>query len=282
MAVTKLKKVKKIAGVQKKIKEEIDVILPEEVSEISNRIGDFTWLIYGERKIGKTTLFRHFKNTLFLMFDPPQKGLAIRQLHIPNWKFFLKTIKKLEERLKKEPNYCNMIIIDTGFMCYEKCFNYVCDREGVTDPNDRGWSIVWKKILREFMEAHERITAMGIPFGATAHSEIKEIKKGGIKIDKLTTQLGAQATKYYNGFVDIIAYYEYDNRGGRRLNIRGNAALEVGKRVENHFMYTDGTPVESIPMGNSSKEAYQNLQLAFYNKLTKEVLARKKTAVKKK
>lgn len=276
--IKKIVKKKKIS--KKKVPDKksvnININMPDERTEISENLEDYIWLIYGERKIGKTTLFSEFKNTIFVMFDPLQKGLRVRQIHCPSWKHFLKFLDKLEERLKTDPDYCSMLIIDTGYMAYERCFSYKVAELGIDDPQDRAWGSGWKQIAREFMEAHERIFELGLGLGVTAHSELKEVRRrDGSTYDKLTTQLGGQAFKYYNGLVDVIAYYQYDLGGRRELSIYGDQNVEAGTRIEEHFKFSDGTPIKNIPMGKSHKESYRNLLKAFNNELKKEVKKKK-------
>ena len=266
-------------GTKSRVKKSIPKLtLPEAPSEISNNLSDYIWLLYGERKIGKTTLLAQFEDVFFLMFDPKNRGLAIYQRHVSKWEEFLKYIKLLEEN----PDYCKMVIIDTGFMAYEMCYAYVCKKHGVEDPRDKGWAVVWKDISREFMEAHERILNLGLGLGITAHADIKEItRKDGTSYNKLTTQLGSAAFKYYNGLVDIIAYYHYNEKGNRELLLRGDSLVEAGTRIEQHFQYTDGSPVVNIPMGKNPKEAFNNVQKAFNNQLMRPKEAERKSKTKK-
>jgi len=285
MAVKKVIR-KKVATEAKRVTQNIDVSLPDHVTEISNNLEDYTWMLYGERKIGKTTLLSQFNNPLFLMFDPLNKGLAIKQVYINSWEVFIKILHQLKAKLKKSPNYCNMVVIDTGFMCYERCYQYKIKKLGITDPKDRAWGSAWKEISREFMEAHDLIFDLGVGFAVTAHAQIAEItRKDGSTYNKLTTQLGAQAFKFYNGLVDVIAFYQYNNKNQRELTIAGDALVEAGARIDNHFKYTNGEPVKDILMGKTSKDAYSSLLKAFNNKLTKEetkTVAKKKPIKKRK
>lgn len=260
--------------------------LPDDVNEISKNLSEYTWMLYGERKIGKTKLFSEFSNRpLFFMYDPKNKGLQLLQVYIPSWEHANKGVELLDKKLKSNPKYCSMIIIDTGFMCYERCYQYMMKKMGISTAqgqNDRG--VAWKEISREFMEYHDRIFTLcnkyDLGFGVTAHAEVKEIKrKDGTTYDKLTTQLGAQAFKFYNGLVDIIAFFQYNRKGERVLTIQGDSLVEAGARIDEHFFYTNGIRIVDIPMGSSSKQAYENLLKAFNNELkqpvTKEVAKRK-------
>ena len=55
--------------------------------------------------------------------------------------------------------------------------------------------------------------------------------------------------------------------------LRGDDYIDAGTRLgepENiRFFYPDGTPIKVLPMGNTSKESYQNFLSAFNNKYQK-------------
>jgi len=286
MPVKKVVKRSAKKAVKKKPKSQIDIVLPEDVSAVSNRLEDYSFLIYGERKIGKTELFSQFDRALFFMFDPLNVGLAIRQMYMPNWQTFKKALEVLKKRLEIDPSYCKFVVIDTGFMAYERCYQYMVKEVlGIENAqnNDRG--LAWKEISREFMEAHDIIFQLGLGLGVTAHAEITEVRRrDGSSYNKLTTQLGAQAFKFYNGALDIVAFYQYNKKNKRELTIRGNSLIEAGVRIQHdtHFKYADGTPIENISMGTSAKQSYRNLMLAFNNQLTKEGIKAKKKVPRKK
>lgn len=238
--------------------------LPTELSVPHENLEQYTMLVFGERKIGKTTLFARYPDPFFLFFEPGGSALRLKSRYMQSWEDFLHAITLLE----KNPGYCRTVIIDTGFMCYERCFEFVKKKLNLEDIRDEAWGNGWKAIDAEFRAAHERLFALGLSFQVTAHTEIKHFKKkDGTEYDKLTTQLGGQATRFYNGIVDIIAYYQYGNGGTRVLTIRGSDHVEAGSRVEGHFEYPNGSPIMDIPMGNSPAEAFANLQKAFDNKL---------------
>lgn len=277
-------------------KEELNRTRPSESADTSSlslpkrngiplrNLSDFTYLFYGERKIGKTTIFSQFEDPFFLMFEPGAKALSIRERFCSTWEHFLAYLDLLE----KNPKYCKTVVIDTGHGAYERCFDYVCRSFGVEHPTDintekNKWeaSKVWKAIEKEFISAHNRIADLDVAFAVTAHSTLREVKRrDGSIYDKLTIELGSQAFKFYAGVVDVIGYYQYNIKSERVLTIAGDDMVEAGSRVKGHFRYNDGSPIVDIPMGQSEEQAYRNLELAFNNKLKKE--GGKKLPIKKK
>lgn len=255
--------------------------LPTGLSEPTGNMMEYSWLIYGERKIGKTTLLSMFPNHFFLMFEKGAKGLRIRKEYVEDWNQFLGYLTLLE----KNPTYCDTVILDTGGECYEQCLIQTKADLSLEDIRDKAWGGGYVEIRQRFAAAHERLFRLPAGFAVTAHSEVKTIKpKFGAEYDKISIQLSGQAFKYYAGVVDTIAYYHYDDDGRRILTIRGDETVEAGTRCEGHFLYPDGTPIKDIPMGDSKEEAWENLCAAFRNELPKPretksvgVAVRKKT-----
>jgi hypothetical protein len=167
-------------------------------------------------------------------------------------------------------------------MCYERCFEYCLRTLGLTSPRDEAWGSAWKFIDKEFRTAHTRLLNLGLGFIVTAHSELKEVqRRDGSAYNKLTTQLGGQATRYYSAVVDVIAYYAYDLHGNRELVLKGTGDLEAGSRIKGHFLSQNGEPISAVSMGKSEEEGYRNFLAAFNNSLTvakKQPLQRKEGA----
>lgn len=244
--------------------------LPDEHSVPSANLLDYSWLIYGERKIGKTTLLSMFgQRPLFLMFEAGAKGISVLKREVANWKEFEQYVTLLEG----VPGKYDLVVIDTGGECYEQNLLQVKTDFNLTDIRDKAWGGGYTESRQRFAAIHDRLYRLPCGFAVTAHSEIKTIKpKFGTEYDKLCVQLPGQALKYYLGVVDNICYYHYDEDGKRILTIRGDENLtEPGTRCEGRFLYTDGTPIKDIPMGISKEESYANLVSAFENKLVRPI-----------
>lgn len=230
------------------------------------RLQDFSWFFYGARKIGKTQTFSEFEDPFFFMFEPGGKALSIKQLFCPKWETALEVLQAIEQK----KGYCKTIVIDTGYMAYERCFEYSLKRLGIIKPGDKNWGTAWKFIDKEFRDFHMRLYNLGVSICATAHSEVKEIeRKDGTKFSTLSTQLSAQAARYYLGTMDVIGYVHKNDEGDRVITLQSDGFVEdAGHRIEGHFLYK-GTnkPISEISMGKNKKEGYANLVKAFNNEI---------------
>lgn len=241
-----------------------DFILPAVRSVIAEHFEDYTTLIHGFRKIGKTSLASMFENSLIMEFEPGSKALEVFSVKITDWDDFRGYIKSLER--KKAHKFRN-VVIDTGDACYNRCFEYGCYHKNVKHPNDaKDYGATWKFIRQEFEEAHTRIMNMGLGLVVLAHSQEKEFEdRNGDKTEKIVPILSKAADEYYAGVLDSIFYYGY--RGGQRfLQVRGNESVIAGTRcASNNFRTPKGIPIARIPMGNSKEQSYRNLVGAFNN-----------------
>jgi len=257
----------------------VNVSLPTERSKPLESLADYSILIYGTKKIGKTTLGSMFAKALFLLFEPGGKALAIFERPILNWIEFKEYIKLLI----KDKKFDN-VIVDTGDVMYEQALEYVCKKLVISHPADEDWGKGWKALKQEITKEVYKLLNSGKGVIFISHSKEEEIKtRGGDKFNRTTSTMSGQAKELLEGVVDIWAYYAYE-KDKRVLYILGDDYIDAGHRIEGRFLYPDGTPIKKIPMGNSKEEAYKNFVLAFENRLPKPtastVVPKKKGKIK--
>jgi len=234
--------------------------LPTEKSVPKANMGEYSILIYGEKKIGKTTIAAEFPDALFLMCEPGAKDLSVYKVDVKNWGDLVHTIDLLEKTGAK----FKTVIMDTVDAAYDMCFDYMCIKLVIDHPHDANdYGKSWKKIKQEFARQINRLMRLG-GFIALSHATLKEVDTLEGKIARMMPTLSGQAEEVLVGLIDIWAYYGYSG-GTRLLTIRGNEFVGGGTRLQNHFNTPDGKQILEIPMGRSAKEAYTNLLAAYNN-----------------
>ena len=179
------------------------------------------------------------------MFEPGGKGLRIFKEDMKDWKMFCEYIGLLEktDRFKT-------IVIDTSDICYDRCMDFVCIREGVDHPSEGSYGSVWNAVETEYKKQISRILQTGRGVVFISHAGDKEFESlSGKHYSKIVPTMSKQATKFIVGLADILAYYGYYGTD-RFLTIRGSDAVESGHRLKYQFKTPSGARVHSIPMGN--------------------------------
>lgn len=252
----------------------VDVSLPGEKSEPCANLSDYSILLFGQEKIGKTSLASKFPGALFLFFEPGGKALSVYQRQVNSWTEFKAYLPLLVE----EGHGFENVVIDTADIAYTLCSQYVCSKLGIDHPSEldygKGWGAVREEFLSVMLEYH-RLQNSGLLF--LSHDTEKEVKRrNGDTSHRIIPTMAKQAREALEGLVDIIAYYYFDG-DERYLNIQGDDLITAGSRLEHAFQKT-----KVIPMGKTADESYKNFIAAYDNEEVRVSSVPKKKVVKKK
>jgi hypothetical protein len=235
--------------------------LPTERSEPIASLGAYTWLIFGEKKIGKTTLTALFGKAVHLFTEPGGKALRLYPVVIDNWKKFKIAIKAL----KKDKTF-DTVVIDIVDPLYPMVEDYTCEKLVISDLADEEWGKGWRENRKEFERVFGELLNMGKGVVFISHAQEQEIEtRDGEKYDRMMPTMHKRMRDLVEGSVDIWAYYTYDKKR-RVLQILGDDHISAGHRLEGRFLTPDGKPIRRIDMGHSAKRAYRNVNDAFHNK----------------
>lgn len=241
--------------------------LPAAANVPSTSLQDYSILLYGRKKIGKTSLAAQFPGTLILCAEPGAKSLRVHQADIRDWKTWVMAV----DAVSKDKQFPN-VAIDTIDLIYQYCFAHVCKEAGVDHPtemNDRG--MTWNKVRSTFRASVDKLMKCGKGVIFISHDTEKEIElRDGGKLDRVQPTMSKQAMEEIEALVDIIAHYDYSGRD-RVLNIDGSDELVAGSRLEENFIRKGGKPrtpgdrVVRIPMGGSAGEGFEAFMRAYRN-----------------
>jgi hypothetical protein len=243
--------------------------LPEDLNQPSDKLGDYSILLYGAKKIGKTSFAARFPDAIFLSTEPGTKALNVYTVPVKSYKDLNGYIDLLE---KDKSDKFKTIILDTVDIAYEHCYNEICRIKKINSPRDiDDFGATWGEIKGLFQKVVIRLlnTGRGIIF--ISHDTEREIElRGGNKVDRVQPTMSNQAMSVIEAIVDIICNYRYE--GTRRfIQLDGSQTVVAGCRLEEHFVRKGGQPrttgdrIITIPMGNTSQEAYDNFIKAFDN-----------------
>jgi hypothetical protein len=244
--------------------------LPTELNEPSDDLADYSMLLYGAKKIGKTSLAAQFPKALFLATEPGTKALRVYSLNLESWEEFEQCLDELKSAGKK----FSTVVIDTVDLLYEMAFNYICRKKIIDHPQDENdYGRTWKEIRVLFRNAVGALLKADRGVIFISHDTEADVDGPEGSYQRTQPTMSRQAMEEIEAVVDVVAYYGYVGTE-RVLRVRGAQSMMAGSRLQEHFNTKKGEPIVEIPMGSSPKEAYKNFILAFENKLSQPTIPR--------
>jgi len=240
----------------------MELTLPETPSEIVTNILEFTYFIYGDIKIGKTSFSAQFDNALHMMFEPGGKRQKIKQVFPLNWKEVEEYVRLVEART----DYCNTVVVDTVDLMWDMASKFVCEQKGVDYLKDIGFGDGYNitgSLIREALVRLQRGRGLVI----LSHEKTSPIIEGS-SIMYTKASCISTCEKVLGKWCDLTGRYMLLPTGERVLQIAPSNIMAAGHRIEGAFQYMEGYPIQQIPMGKNPKESYANFVKAFRNELT--------------
>lgn len=238
--------------------------LPTQAIEPVDDLGAYSFLIYGQKKIGKSTLASLFPDALFFMFEAGAKALRIKRVDINLWEDALGYLSALE----KAPVKPKTIIIDTGFESNQKAMKFICQKEGIDYPRTDNFGKDWDAIKRELRDFHDRILALGTGLVVLCHETVKEQQTiVGQKYDQVVPLLNKALDDFYRAVIDNVWWYHY--RGKQRfLQIKGtdHAMAGTALQADRFFKTKTGQPIAAIPIPSDPSKGMAAIEAAFHNR----------------
>ena len=200
-----------------------------------------SFLIYGERKSGKTTIATKFPKHIILAFEkgygmiPNAMGFPINSWReaLEAKKELLKDAKAVEKGEKAEKEFLT-VVVDTIDLAYDMCERYILDKEGVEYLDETEKMRGYRAVSREYDKFFQDIVKAGYTLICISHATSKQVKENGEKYDKTIPTVPDRGFLVVSRLVDVCAYahYETDDAGNivPMLTMRGNKYLEAGSR----------------------------------------------------
>ena len=212
--------------------------LPTQKTKPKQSLSDYTILLYGQPKIGKSTFASKFDNALFLDTEHGLNSLETYHVTINDWMDMLEACRQIAEG---KHNF-KTIIIDTIDSAIRLASEYVCDKystdkrkidhESDIGSMGKGFHLVSDEIMRVLRKLS------GLPYGLMliSHAKTAHIITQGKEYDKIMPTLSDSIRKQVLGFVDIILYadiiYDQEAKAYKRiLRSKPSNDYEAGDRT---------------------------------------------------
>jgi hypothetical protein len=203
--------------------------LPTEKTEPSTDPMQYSILLYGPTKVGKTTFASHADGALFLCTEPGTTALSVYKIDIATWEDLLRACKLVVDG----GHSFKTIVIDTVDNAYMMCASHICAANGWTHPSDGDYGKGFAAVNNEFRRFLLKLA--GLPYGLVliSHSQEKEVKpKTGGTYNRITTTLPGGAAKIVIGLCDMVLLCEVRHKRD-----------DAGNVTYSRIMRTKPTPI---------------------------------------
>lgn len=239
------------------------------------KMEDLIWLLYGDKKAGKSTTASRFPDPIFLDFEDGlrstilQSGERPAQKSIKHWykrdgeEPFSSVESWMEFFATGEQLPYKTLVIDGLNEGYELLRNDILLRHNVEHENQgdlsygKGKGIINREWRRWFSELRR------LPYGVvlTAHSRPRSFEHNGVSYDKNVPLVdGGKAEEAYDAMkpsIDAIVYI-------KKVDTKNGAQHLMYTKGTNLFEAADPTPNGRLP--NGVPLSYAALENAYYNK----------------
>ena len=195
--------------------------LPTERTKLSPNLLDYTILIHGVPKIGKSTLADEAGNVCFFDTEGGLKGLEVYAMPVYSWTNGDEThsfLNMCAEFVKSDHNF-TALCIDTIDALHKLCTGYLMKKSNIIHPSELEWGKGWDMVKDEFMRPLNKLAVSPYGLILISHSRSVEVTTRVSKITKAVPTLQNYIWTQIEAFVDIILYYhtEITEDGAKRF-----------------------------------------------------------------
>ena len=185
--------------------------LPKKKTIPSTDPMQYSILLYGPTKAGKSTFASQADNALFLATEPGLNALSVFKIDIDSWENLLASCAELS----KAKHGFKTIVLDTVDNAYDMCLEYVCrglrgnDGNPISHPSDLGYGKGWSVVNNEFKRVLTKLAMMDMGLILISHSKVQEIETRTGKYDKIVPTTGG--AKIVLGLMDLVLYVDIES-----------------------------------------------------------------------
>lgn len=222
--------------------------LPNTKTEPFANFTDYSVLIYGASKIGKSTFCSKVPDAIFLATEPGLGSLATYQEPIKDWPYFLETASELA----KGNHQYKTVVIDTIDNLALYCSDFVCKANKISHPSELGYGRGFTLVNQELQRVLTKLAVLPYGLFLISHSTEKEITTRTGKYMKTCPTLTGGVAKLVLALVDITLYFD--------------SVVDEKKGTENRIMHTK--PSRFYDAGDRTGRLPEEIEMN-YDKLIK-------------
>lgn len=191
-------------------------ILNIEPNKVSRNINTYSYLFYGNPKIGKTTIATQFPKCLLIAPEKGYKAIpGVKPAPINSWGDFLSVLNQLlllttqrDAAVAKGEDFSlpyETVAIDVVDILYDYCTKYILQRESADSVKDIPHGAGYGMIEKEFDEKIQKIVSAGYGLVLLSHAQ-EGVTDSETGISKNTPTMEKRCKKICTRLVDLYGF----------------------------------------------------------------------------
>lgn len=221
--------------------------LPTEKKKPSVNLWDYTILLYGESKIGKSTLVSQIPNVLFLNTGGGLEAIECYEKTITSWTEFLESGREIMEG---KHSY-GAIAIDTIDRLFKYCSSYMMEKLDIVHPQDLGYGKGYDLIKDEFLRPFMKLALSKYGVICISHASSIDVQTRTAKVTKWVPTLQNYQYNIIAPVCGMTFFYntaETEQGEKRFIHIRVSEKWIAGDRSGRLERFDKGTGIEMLPL----------------------------------
>ncbi len=181
-------------------------ILPTAKTQPKPDLADLTVLVYGQTKIGKSSLCARAESALFLATEPGLNALDVYQAPVQSWDDLLNACAEITDG--KHP--FKTVIIDTIDNAYKFCADYILKKFKIEHESDLGYGKGYAIVNNEFQRVLTKLAFLPYGLFLISHAKEIEVETRTGKYSRIVPTLPDKARKIVLGMVDMVLFCDLE------------------------------------------------------------------------
>lgn len=180
--------------------------------QVSRDLSGYITYLYGQPKVGKTTLVSQFPGVLLLACEKGYGAIpGILVQDITSWTDVRQVLRELKKPEVKER--FSTIAIDTIDVAASYCDKWICNKLEIESLGEGGYTKNgWAEWKKEMEMTFRTITNLGYALVFISHDKDKEFtRQDGTKYNKVIPTVSSSANEIVKAMADIYTYATIDN-----------------------------------------------------------------------
>ena len=181
-------------------------LLPTARTQPKPALADLTVLVYGQTKIGKSTLCSNAEGAVFFATEPGLNALDVFQVPIQSWEDLLNACAEIGEG--NHP--FKTVIIDTVDNAYKFCTDYILKKFKIDHESDLGYGKGYAIVNNEFQRVLTKLAFLPYGLFLVSHAKEIEVETRTGKYTRIVPTLPDKARKIVLGMVDMVLFCDLE------------------------------------------------------------------------